>query len=135
MLVFQHLYLVFKLLIQLFILLHGCLIKVNVSSKPMNNDLEWQYSQVDTSFTIDKRTFKDIVDKLADLSKIDLNRAMTKGGIEGTTCTLEFGTWGVNLSYRFSEPDYLTELRSLNDFLMVCEKMITISGLDSKKVL
>jgi hypothetical protein len=71
------------------------------------------------------------VDKLSDLSKIDLYRAMTKGGIESTAFILEFGTWGVTVSYRFSEPDILTELRSLNDFLIICEKMIKIGGLNS----
>jgi hypothetical protein len=108
------------------------IIQVNVSSRPKNDDLKWQYSKIDTTFSIDHNTFKDIVDKLSDLSKIDLYRAMTKGGIESTNFILEFGTWGVNISYKFSEPDNLTELRSLNDFLLICEKIIKVGGLNSK---
>lgn len=109
--------------------------EVLVKSTPLKNSREWRKTKVDTSFSINKGVFRDLLNDIVKLNDIDLNRALVKGGYEGTICKIEFGTTGVSISYRFWTPTNLTELRSLESFLSLCNKLIIIGGLKPEEIL
>jgi hypothetical protein len=108
---------------------------VQVYSSAKNNDKEWKYSVIDTTYVIESNVFNELVKDVLLLNKIDLNRVFLEGGLDGTTCVISFGTFGNSISYHFWTPDNLTELRGLENFLVICKKMIRIGGLDPKEIL
>lgn len=107
---------------------------VNVKSYPMKDAEQWQSTIVDTSFTIDKDQFIELINKAKDLKKIDLAIA-TLNGLDGTECSIEFGTKGNTTKYKFWTPDYETNTRGLSDFLDLCKELIKVGGLNPKDVL
>jgi len=107
---------------------------VKTTSTPMNNDKEWENTKIDTSFTIDKSKFIELTNKVSELNKINLNKAMI-GGLDGTLCTIEFGTYGSTVSYKFWTPDCDTKERELSYFLNLCKILIETGGLEPKEIL
>ena len=107
---------------------------VEVHSKPMNNDNEWKSSKIDKSFGIEEKIFIELTNEVLDLNKIDLKKALV-GGVDGTECAIEFGTYGSTVTYKFWSPDYDTRKRELTDFMRLCKELIKIGGLDPSKVL
>ena len=109
-------------------------IEVKVHSVPMNNDKQWDNTKIDKSFKIDTKLFTDLANEVFALNKIDLKKAMT-GGLDGTECSIEFGTFGSTVTYKFWSPDVETKNRDLTDFIRICKKMIEIGGLNPKDIL
>jgi hypothetical protein len=109
-------------------------VMVQVKSTPMNDDKGWKSTIVDTSFTIDKTKFIELANKVVGFNKIDLTKAMA-GGLDGTECTIEFGTFGSTVAYKFWSPDYDTNKRDLSDFLSLCKTLIETGGFEPKEIL
>ena len=107
---------------------------VKVKSTPMNDDIKWKYSKVDTSFYINKNKFIELSKKTSELNKINLNKAIVRG-IDGTECTIEFGNYGNTISYKFWSPNYDTEKRELVHFLNFCKILIETGELKPKEIL
>jgi hypothetical protein len=108
--------------------------EVKVHSIPMNNDKQWENTKIDKSFKIDTKLFTELANEVMVLNKIDLKKALT-GGLDGTECSIEFGTFGSTVTYKFFSPDVETENRDLIDFLNICKKIIEIGGFNPKDIL
>jgi hypothetical protein len=109
-------------------------VRAYVNSVPMNNDEKWKGSKIDTSFIIGKEVFVDLANEVLILNKIDVTSSSIQG-VDGTTCTIGYGTYSGSVSYEFWSPDYETEQRGLTDFLNLCKKIIEIGGLNPKEIL
>jgi len=107
---------------------------VVVHSKPLNNDAEWRYSKIDTVIFINSTTFEKLAKSLNSLDKIDINKAH-KEGLDGYSCSIEYGAKGKNKSYSFWSPTNDTKKRGLTEFLNLCEQLLDISGLNKKKIM
>lgn len=107
---------------------------VKVNSIPRGSDKRWANTKIDTSFIIASKLFVDLANEVLALNKTNLTKALL-GGKDGTECTIEFGTFGSTVAYKFWSPDYDTEQRGLTDFLKLCKKLIEIGGLKTKEIL
>jgi len=106
---------------------------VKTHSVPMNNDKNWEASKIDKSFNIDSKVFGELINEVLTLNKTDLNKALI-GGLDGTECAIEFGTFGSTVTYKFWSPDYDTEKRGLKDFMKLCNKLIEVGGLNPNEI-
>ena len=100
----------------------------------MKNDERWKSTIVDTSFTIDKSRFVELANKVIEFNKIDLTKAII-GGLDGTECSIEFGTLRSTVAFKFWTPDYDTKKRDLSGFLSLCKIIIETGGLEPKEIL
>lgn len=107
---------------------------VKVKSYPMKDAEQWKNTIVDTSFTIDKDKFIELTNKAVDLKGIDLKKAAISGE-DGTECSIEFGSFGNTITYKFWSPDYETNKRGLFKFVDLCKELIKVGGLNPKEIL
>jgi hypothetical protein len=92
-------------------------------------------SKIDTTFTIDNNLFTELVNEVIALNKIDLSKAFSIGGYDGTYCTIQFGGNGNSIRYSFWSPNCLTEERGITNFLNLSRKIISTSGLESESII
>ena len=107
---------------------------IDVLCKPMNNDREWRYSNIDTSFYIGLQTFDSLARMTASLEKINLDSAYVRGK-DGYSCSISFGAKGKNTSYSFWSPDYKTSKRGLTEFTTLCEEIVKVAKLNKHDIL
>jgi hypothetical protein len=105
-----------------------------VQSETENDDSESQYSKIDASYDIDIEKFNNLIMKVVFLEKIDLDKAYLDG-TDASTCKIEFGAKGRNISYEFWEPKFETKERGLNLFVELCEEILTLFKLNPKEFL
>ncbi len=105
-----------------------------VQSEPGNDDSEWQYSKIDTIYDIEIEKFNNLKKKIAFLEKIDLDKAYEEGA-DGSSCKIEFGAKGRGSTYEFWIPKSKTKERGLDIFVALCEEILSLVKLDSKKIL
>jgi len=103
-------------------------------SDPGNDDSEWKYSKIDTIYDIDIEKFNNLKKKIALLEKINLDKAYEEG-TDGNTCEIEFGAKGRSISYKFWVPKSETKKRGLDEFVALCEELLTLVKLDPKEIL
>jgi hypothetical protein len=107
---------------------------VQVHSKPLNDDVKWKYSKIDTLLFIDIRTFNKLAKSVISLDKIDINKAYILG-LDGYSCKIEYGEKGKNKSYSFWSPTSETKKRGLTEFVNLSEQILDISGLKKKEII
>jgi len=107
---------------------------VKSSSIPSDDSKKWAKTKVDTSFSFDSKVFVELLDNVLLIENINLNNAFLEGA-DGTYCSIEFGTFGNSIKYKFWSPTCMTEYRGLNDFLNLCKRIIIIGGLIPEEIL
>jgi hypothetical protein len=107
---------------------------VNVTTNPRNDDIKWSKTKIDTSFVVNNNILTDLSNNIVQLKDIDFNKAFQSAGLDGTSCTLTFGTFGNTISYKFWTPDSMTEFRGLSEFLNICKTIIKIGGLKPEEI-
>jgi hypothetical protein len=109
--------------------------RVHVNSTPMDNDRNWINTKVDTTYFVENSVFERLAIQAVTLTNIDLYRAFNlEAGLDGTTATIMFGKYGATVSYRFWNPDHLTEYRGLSDFYDLCKNIVLIGGLKPEEI-
>ena len=108
---------------------------VHVSSIPKDSNIKWKQTSIDTTYKLDNKIFIELANDVLTLPKIDLNKAFVKPGLDGTTCSIEFGTFGNTIAFNFWTPDSDTENRDLTDYLEICKRIITIGRLNPEDIL
>lgn len=108
--------------------------KLYVHCEPLKNDPKWNYSKIDTVYTIDIQTFEKLASSVKSLEKINLDKAYAEG-LDGHTCTIRYGGMGKNISYGFWVPSDQTEKRGLTEFMSLCEEIIKLAELKKEDVL
>jgi hypothetical protein len=106
---------------------------MHVISKPSENDAKWNKTKIDTTYELDTIIFKQILREVLKITKIDVVKAITIGN-DGALCTLGFGCFENDISFRFWCPDYETKERGLNDFINACNIIIKTAKLKPKDV-
>jgi hypothetical protein len=108
---------------------------VKVVTNPKNNDTQWSKTKIDTSFVVSNNILTDLSNNILHLKDIDLNKAFQPAGLDGTSCTVTFGTFGNTISYKFWTPDSMTDFRCLTEFLNICKTILKIGGLKPEEIL
>lgn len=110
--------------------------EVRVHSIPLFDDsleVEWAYTKIDTSFTIENKRFDELCEKVINLQDIDFSRAFSYGE-DGNDCTIEYGTRGSKVSYQFWTPESGTEERNLTYFYELCKEFLKIGNLNPDEI-
>ena len=105
-----------------------------MKSYPLRSDKKWDHSIIDTSFVVEKDVFIELANQVIELNKTNLSKALG-GGLDGTTCSIEFGSYSSSVTYKFWTPDYKPKERGLAYFLTLCRRLIEIADLDPKEIL
>jgi len=103
-------------------------------SYPGNDDSEWKYSEIDTIYDISIEKFNNLEKKITLLERINLDKAYEEGA-DGNTCKIGYGAKGHNISYKFWVPKSETKKRGLDEFVALCEELLTLVKLDPKEIL
>jgi hypothetical protein len=108
-------------------------IKAIVHSSSGNNNKKFEYSNIDTSFFVDKDKFYKILDLLKSIPPSDIYSEYTLG-CDGTDIIIEFGHFQNYVSYKVWTPDYKTKERKLEAFLNACKMIIEIVNLNPDNI-
>jgi hypothetical protein len=111
---------------------HGDDVTLKIFSKPLSDDNQWANTIVDTSLMIRSEIFDQLIHEVLSLNKIDLYKAFEMAGLDGTNCTIEFGSFGNTIGYTFWTPSARTEQRGLTNFLNLCKKIVMIGGFNEE---
>ena len=105
-----------------------------VNSEPADENPQWKYSKIDTIYDINIEKFNYLISKVILLEKINLENAYQEG-FDGSTCMIEYGAKGRNISYSFWIPKSETKARGLDVFVELCEEILTLVKLNPKEIL
>jgi hypothetical protein len=109
---------------------YGLVVKVD----PVNNDLKWSKTKVDTAYTLTRSEFDQLKAMVTAISTTDMINAMIGTGEDGTSWQLTFGDFQNEITYRMWTIDYKTKERGLEKYAEVCEYMMTLGRLNYKKI-
>ena len=107
---------------------------VHLVSIPMFDSQEWKHTKRDTTFSIQKKIFKDLSKAIIKLKKSDFSKADIHGK-DGIECSLKFGTITNTIEYKFWSPDIETEKRGLTEYLNLCKQLIEVVKLKPDDIL
>lgn len=102
---------------------------LSVKSMPLNNDDQWSYSKIDTSFTISSDEFNKLTSTIEKMLDSGLGINDTVSGKDGSEWLLQFEYKGVTKVYKAWSPDYDTKNRELNNFMENCRLIVETAKL------
>lgn len=109
-----------------------CFLQVSSKSELKENNIK------DTLYAIDKKTYDEVCELALSISSVELLKEMNFTAIYthsvGTSLTLR-SLGGDGVVYRVSAPKSETKHRNLETYLLVCEKMLSLTNLPAKKIL
>lgn len=108
-------------------------ITVHSLSKPLYDSAKWAYSTIDTSFTIDSTSFQQLVNMVTKITAGDVMQASTIRGEDGTDCTISYGHYLPSVAYAVWSPEYKTEQRRAQQFLVCKNAILKISKIDFER--
>lgn len=115
---------------------YGDSISVHIVSEPMKNQGEkWKKTKIDSTFELKKTEFDKIVIAVKKISCSDIANGLDFTGFDGTTCEISYGGISTEISYKVWSPDYDTEKRNLEDYIVACNLILMTVKLDPKEIL
>jgi hypothetical protein len=109
------------------------IVSMHVISNPAENSTKWAKTKIDTIYILDLKIFREILIAILKITKIDVTKAITIG-LDGTSCTLAFGSLYNDISFTFWSPDYDTKERDLTYFVEACDLIIKTAKLKPKDI-
>jgi len=111
--------------------------KISVESKPFNDDIKLNKSQLFAIYPLTKNQYDSIILMIRQLPTHKITEEILNlgTGVEGTTCRLEYGNWQNRISINVWSPDYETEKRNLVEFLAICKAILNLAKIDPDKTL
>ena len=106
-------------------------ITVHSVSKPLQDSIKWEYSRIDTSFTINSTAYNKLVILVTKINASDLKSSPVMLD-DGTDFTINYGNSNSEQSFSVSTPSYNTEKRKTNHFLEASTEILKISGIPFK---
>ena len=107
---------------------------VSVKSKAACHDKKCLKTNIDTSYSVSSNDFFKIENAVTKISSVDIEAAQLRG-LDGVTCTIEFGQDRNLTSFTIWSPDSNTKERKLRMFLRACKLLLRTAKLNDRKIL
>ena len=110
-------------------------ISATVIREPMpNHDRKGIQPASKEVFTITEEEFNQAVLAVSKIKSSSVSNEFGYSGYDGTTCSLEFGTYASSITYKVWSPDMETGKRNLKPFLDACNLIIRTGKLKPSSV-
>jgi hypothetical protein len=101
----------------------------------MDNSPEWDYSKIDTSFSISSSQYLTVSDAISRMLENENINKDTISGKDGSEIKIQFQVDGLIKSYQVWTPEYETNERKLVEFLDVNKIIAETANLKTKLVI
>ncbi|WP_439882766.1 hypothetical protein ACSX1A_06255 [Pontibacter sp. MBLB2868] len=101
--------------------------------KPQSLKPEVKPTTVEISIT--EEQFQKIVNSLQRIKQEDIIGGPHPSILDGSTCSISYGSLGTAVSFQVNTPGYDTYRRELSDFLEAFKLILTTANLDPKQIL
>jgi hypothetical protein len=108
---------------------------LEVKTFPLLDSVEWNYSRIDTSFTISNIHLEQIIGLIRKIPEENIKENKEIFGLDGSLWKIEVGQSNNMKVFEVWSPDYETEKRKLTEFVEASRMIVKLSTLKVDQIL
>lgn len=109
-------------------------IEVKVQSTPKSKLEKWQYSKIDTLFTINKIQFNKVFKSIQKIDLSDIHNTFYVSHKDGYSSSLSFGGYDNKITYKVRSPSNKGDKGYIPNYKETCVLILKLAGFSQEEI-